>query len=76
MERFNETVLKIVRIARLEKRDFKTAVSDFLFQYRTTPHTVNGISPAELPMGRQMCTKLPNVRIESTAESKVTGKSY
>ena len=66
MERFNETVLKIVRIARLEKRDFKTAVSDFLFQYRTTPHTITGISPAELLMGRKMRTKLPNVRIEST----------
>ena len=66
VERFNETVIKIVRIARLEKRDFKTAVPNFLFQYRTTPHTVTGISPAELLMGRKMRTKLPNVRIGST----------
>ena len=46
VERFNETLLKIVRIAKLEKKDVKREVSNSLFQYRTTPHTVIGMTPA------------------------------
>ena len=47
VEHCNETVLKIIRIAQLEGRDWKKAPEDFLFHYRTTPHTVTGFSPAE-----------------------------
>ena len=36
----------------------QTRVSRFLFQYRNTPHTTTGISPAELLMGRQVRTHL------------------
>ena len=48
VERVDETILKIVRIARLEGADWRKAVQDFLFQYRVTPRTVTGVSPAEL----------------------------
>ena len=61
VERCNETLLKIVRIAQLERRDWRKAVQDFLFQYRVTPHTVTGVSPAELLMGRRLRDKLPKV---------------
>ena len=40
-------------------RDWRQAVHDFLFQYRVTPHSVTGISPAELLMGRKLRDKLP-----------------
>lgn len=63
VERCNETLLKIVRIARLEGKDWRKALADFLFQYRVTPHTVTGISPAELLMGRKLRDKLPKVQI-------------
>ena len=33
--------------------DLETQLSRFLFQYRITPHTSTGVSPAELLMGRQ-----------------------
>ena len=66
VERCNETVLKIVRIARLEGRDWRRALEDFLFQYRVTPHTVTGISPAKLLMGRELRDKLPKVEIRGT----------
>ena len=33
-------------------------VARFLFQYRTTPHTTTGYTPAELLMGRQLRTHL------------------
>ena len=62
MERCNETLLKIVRIARLERRDWRKALENFLFQYKVTPHTVTGISPAESLMGRKLRDKLPKVQ--------------
>ena len=52
VERCNGTLLKIVRIARLEGRDWRRALEYFLFQYRVTPHTVTGISPANFPKSK------------------------
>lgn len=64
VERCNETLLKIVRIARLEARDWRKALQDFLFQYRVTPHTVTRIPPAELLMGKKLRDKLPQVEFK------------
>ena len=61
VERGNEPILKIVRIARLEGKDWRKALQNFLFQYRVTPHTVTGVSHAELLMGRKLRDKLPQV---------------
>ena len=63
VEQCNETLLKIVRIARLQGKAWRKALTDFLFQYRVTLHTVTGISPAELLMGRKLRDKLPKVQI-------------
>ena len=65
MERFNGTVLKIIRIAGIEKKNWKSEMCNFLFHYRTTPHSVTGISPGELLMGRKLRDKLPKVTIAS-----------
>ena len=65
VERCNETLLKIIRIATLEGKDWERVLQNFLFQYRTTPHTVSGLSPAELLMGRRLKDKLPRVTIPS-----------
>jgi transposase InsO family protein len=69
VERCNATLLKIVRIARLEGKDWKKALEDFLFHYRVTPHTVTDATPAELLMGRKLRDKLPRVEVN---ESRVT----
>ena len=61
VERANETILKIVRTVCLEGKDWSKACENFLFQYRVTPHTVTGSSPAELLMGRKLRNKLPRV---------------
>ena len=63
VERFNEALLKIVRITKLEKKDIKREVSNFLFRYRTTPHTVTGMTPAKVLMGRELRDKLLSVNI-------------
>ena len=54
VERFNKTLLKIIRIAQLQGKNWKGEVQDFIFQYRSTPHTVTSLSPAELLMGRKL----------------------
>jgi len=61
VERGNETILKIVRIVRLEGENWRKALENFLFQYRVTQHTVTEVSPAELLMRRKLCDKLPRV---------------
>ena len=42
----NETLQNIIRISTLEGKDWKMTLQNFLFQYRTTPYTVSGLSPA------------------------------
>ena len=69
VERSNQTLLKIIRIANLEGKDWKKALQDFLFHYRTTPHTVTGLSPAKLLMGRRLNDKLPRVTIPTDRTS-------
>ena len=32
---------------------------NFLLSYRTTPHAVTGVAPAELLFGQQVCDKIP-----------------
>ena len=59
VERCNETILKVIRTSRIEKKCWQTELSNFLFQYRVTPHTVTGMSPAELLMNRKLRDKLP-----------------
>ncbi|XP_045124043.1 uncharacterized protein K02A2.6-like isoform X1 [Portunus trituberculatus] len=39
-----------------------TRVSRFLFNYRSSPHSVTGVSPAELMFGRPMTTPLDHLR--------------
>ena len=62
MERFNKTLLKIIRIPQLQGKNWKREVQDFLFHFRSTPHTVTSLSPAELLVGRKLRDKLPQVQ--------------
>ena len=70
VERLNQTILKVIRIANLEGTNWKTAVENFLFQYQTTPHSTNGLSPARLLMGRILRDKLPKVTMPENRATK------
>lgn len=65
VERCNQTILKAIRIANLEGTKWKQAFKNFLFQYRTTPHTTTGMSPAKLLMSRTLRAKLPRLKMSS-----------
>ena len=54
--------------------DWRTKLDRFLFQYRVTPHSTTGVSPAELMFGRKLRTVLdlvhPSKCIQQTVLSK------
>ena len=66
VERQNKSLLKRMKIARAEGKEWKKEIRKYLVEYRSTSHTTTGVSPAELLFGRKMRTKLPELKEEST----------
>ena len=66
VERQNKSLLKRMKIAQPEGKEWKKEVRKSLVAYRSTPHTTTSVSPAELLFGRKMRTKLPELKEEST----------
>ncbi|XP_062576186.1 uncharacterized protein K02A2.6-like [Saccostrea cucullata] len=61
VERQNRSLMKRIRIAQAESKNWKTEIRKYLFAYRTIPHTTTGVPPAELVFRRKLRTKLPQV---------------
>jgi hypothetical protein len=68
IERQNRSLLKRMKIAQAEGKDWKKEVRTYLTAYRATTHTTTGISPAEVLFGRKMRTKLPDIQEAGRAE--------
>ena len=58
-ERFMQPLGKTLRTAKAENRPWQQELNRFLLQYRTTPHSTTGVSPAELLFNRTVKGKLP-----------------
>ena len=71
VERQNRSLLKAIKIAQIEKKDWKRELLKFLLAYRSTPHSTTGVSPAKLLFGREIRTKLPELREEDARPSVV-----
>ena len=54
----NRTLLKAIRTAHVEGKDWKKELCKFLLAYRSTPHAVTKVAPCELLYNRQLRTKL------------------
>ena len=52
------SLTKAVRSAQAEGRDWR---KKSILNYRTTPHSTTGVTPAELLFGRKIATKLPEL---------------
>ena len=86
VERQNRTLLKALKVAQAEGKRWQDELPSFLLAYRTTPHTSTGATPAFLMFGRELKSKLPELRShaklldESTRdhdwEQKLQHKSY
>lgn len=61
VERQNQSLLKRMKIAQAEGKDWKQEILSYLMAYRATPHPSTGRSPAELLFGRKIKTKLPQI---------------
>ena len=67
VERQNRSLLKRMRIAQAEGKEWKKEVHKYLVAYRSTPHTTTSVSPVELLFGQKTLTKLPELNEESVA---------
>ena len=74
VECFNATMKKVIRIADVERKPWKEELQKFLFQYRTTPHTVTGVPPAEMLMGRKLRNKLLKIQMRAEPWTSCRGK--
>ena len=85
-ERQNRSLMKAIRIAHSEGKDWRRELTKFLTAHRSTPHTSTGATPFFLMYGREMRTKLPDLCREPTIldeesrdkdwENKLKGKAY
>ena len=55
------SLLKSVRTAHAEGKNWREELNRFLLEYRSTPHSTTGKSPAELLFRRQLTTKMPEL---------------
>ena len=84
VERQNRTLLKILKIANLEKKPRSQEVNKFLMAYRNTTHPSTGSTPSKLMFGREMKTKIPELSTDyhndhakdTDAENKTRMKDY
>lgn len=60
VERQSKSLLKGIGIAQIKKK-WKEELETYLLMYRSAPHLVTGISPAELMFGRKIRTKILQV---------------
>lgn len=60
IERYFRTLLKAIRIAHAEKKDWMHELLRYIFNYRNTPHQSTGVTPTSLIFnGRVLNDKLP-----------------
>ena len=60
-ERCMPMMKKVVQTAQIEQKPWKQELFKFLRNYRATPHSTTGISPAEALFNRKMKVKLPEI---------------
>ena len=64
VEHQNRTLLKALKVAQVEGKSWRKELPKFLLAYRSTPQVSTGSTPASLMFGRELKTKLPELRGE------------
>ena len=69
-ERFVQTFKRNMKCRSAASMDVEKWVSRFLITYRTTPHTVTGMTPSQMLMGRRIRTRMDLVRPDFLTERR------
>ena len=64
VERQNRTLLRALKVAQVEEKNWRKELPKFLLTYRSTPQVSTDSTPASLMFGRELKTKLPELRGE------------
>ena len=59
--RQNRSLLKAMRAAQAERKEWRSELNKSLLAYRSIPHTMTCTRPAELLYGRKLSTKSPEI---------------
>ena len=65
-----------MRIAQAEGKNWRKELVRYLATYRTTPHTVTGVCPAELLFGRKIRTKMPELRETTVNDDELQDRDW
>ena len=60
-EAFMRPLKKLLQTCQIENKDIKKELYPFLLNYRSSPHCVTGISPAQLLFNRTIRAKIPHL---------------
>ena len=74
VESFMKPLGKAVKAAKIEGKDWKEELYELLLAYCTTPHTVTGVSSAELLFNRQLQMTILSVVKEREVDYKESTK--
>ncbi|XP_057291219.1 uncharacterized protein K02A2.6-like [Hydractinia symbiolongicarpus] len=69
VERFNRTLSKVIKCAITEQKDWKKELDHFLLMYRTTPHSITGVSPADMLLKHKPNNGIPSFEPTSAIEN-------
>ena len=69
VERFMRPLMKSLKIANVEGKNWKQELQNFLRAYRTTPHCTTHKSPSELLFNRKVRTRLPELKANANPSS-------
>ena len=72
MEHQNRTLLKALKVAQVERKNWRKELPKFLLTYRSTPQVSTGSTPASLMFGRELKTKLPELRGERSVLDEIS----
>ena len=74
VKRQNRSLLKVLRIAKAEKKNLWTELRKFLTAYRTTLHSSTGVTPAKLLFNREIRSKIPELGRSKYTDSEARDK--
>ena len=76
IERQNRTLMKSVQIAHIEEKEWRQELQTFLPAYRSTPQITSGATPFYLMFGKEMRSKLADLRKEAPITNEEVRDRY